>query len=418
MSSTLLPLSAIPSAAAAPARKEGAGERRHDIDALRALAFALVILYHLGMVYVADWPWHLKSPHAAQWLQWPMRLLNLWRMDLVFLVSGVSLALLALPAPGARRASSPMALLRSRVWRLLLPLAFGMLVVVPYQAYAQGVANGAVAPGFGAFLWRYLAPGAERWPAAAFDGADFGITWNHLWFLPYLLLYTAVVLLGLGLRRAWPAHWARGSRWDRGGPMRCGLVGWLLLPWLVLLAAALWLAPRFAPTHDLLHDGYLHVRYGTVFLAGWVLGRREAWWRALAVGRHAALLLALVAATVLVAGAHGAWGVAWASPAPAVVRTVYSWSMLLAILGYAHHALNRPWRWLGWARESVYPWYMLHQTLLILVVVWVVPWGLGPVAEPLVLLAATLAGCWCLTDGLVRRVGWLRACFGLPPRRR
>ncbi|KAF1070176.1 MAG: Glucans biosynthesis protein C [Variovorax sp.] len=69
--------------------------RRHDIDALRALAFLLVIVYHVAMYYVADWPWHLKSPHAAEWLQWPMRILNLWRMDLVFLISGVSLAFLS-----------------------------------------------------------------------------------------------------------------------------------------------------------------------------------------------------------------------------------------------------------------------------------------------------------------------------------
>ena len=33
--------------------------RRHDIDALRALAFALLILYHGCMLYVAgeDWGW-------------------------------------------------------------------------------------------------------------------------------------------------------------------------------------------------------------------------------------------------------------------------------------------------------------------------------------------------------------------------
>src|SRR5688500_15915016 len=60
--------------------------RRHDIDALRVLAFGLVILYHLAMYYVAGWDWHLKSPHAAQWLQGPMRAVNLWRMDLVFLI--------------------------------------------------------------------------------------------------------------------------------------------------------------------------------------------------------------------------------------------------------------------------------------------------------------------------------------------
>ena len=51
-----------------PHHLPSAAPRRHDIDALRALAFALVIVYHVAMYYVADWHWHLKSPHAAEWL--------------------------------------------------------------------------------------------------------------------------------------------------------------------------------------------------------------------------------------------------------------------------------------------------------------------------------------------------------------
>ena len=46
--------------------------RRHDIDALRVIAFGLLILYHVGMVYVDDWGFHIKSPHQWEWLQWPM----------------------------------------------------------------------------------------------------------------------------------------------------------------------------------------------------------------------------------------------------------------------------------------------------------------------------------------------------------
>ena len=45
--------------------------RRHDIDALRVLAFGLLILYHLGMLYVGpanDWTFHLKSSYIADWL--------------------------------------------------------------------------------------------------------------------------------------------------------------------------------------------------------------------------------------------------------------------------------------------------------------------------------------------------------------
>ena len=141
--------------------------RRHDIDALRALAFALVILYHVAMYYVAEWHWHLKSPYAAEWLQAPMRALNLWRMDLVFLISGLAFGFV-------RRGQPVAGLVRLRSLRLLVPLAFGMAVIVHYQPYEQGVANGLIAPGFGAFLLRYYS--GSTWPPGAFDGWHAGVT--------------------------------------------------------------------------------------------------------------------------------------------------------------------------------------------------------------------------------------------------
>jgi len=62
--------------------------RRHDINAVRVGALALLILYHVGMVYLADWGFHVKSPGSAEWLQWPMVAVKRWRMPLIFLVSG------------------------------------------------------------------------------------------------------------------------------------------------------------------------------------------------------------------------------------------------------------------------------------------------------------------------------------------
>ena len=64
--------------------------RRYDLDWLRVLAFGLLILYHTGMFYVADWGWHVKSVHQSEWLQLPMLLSNQWRMPLIFLVSGLA----------------------------------------------------------------------------------------------------------------------------------------------------------------------------------------------------------------------------------------------------------------------------------------------------------------------------------------
>jgi hypothetical protein len=65
----------------------------------------------------------------------------------------------------------------------------------------------------------------------------------------------------------------------------------------------------------------------------------------------------------------------------------------------------------------VYPWYVLHQTLIIAGIGLLAPLGLGPVLEPMLLVALTIAGCWVLTDGVIRRLDWVRPLFGLKPRR-
>lgn len=376
--------------------------RRHDIDALRALAFLFVILYHVGMYYVADWPWHLKSPHAAEWLQWPMRMLNLWRMDLVFLISGVSLGFLS-------RGQGTWGLLRSRGLRLMLPLAFGMAVIVPYQAYAQGVANGLVAPGFGAFLLRYLSM-AEPWPRKAFDGAEFGITWNHLWYLPYLFTYTALVALTLPLWNSAAGQWVRRSF--------NGLRGWklLLLPVVPLLVFTMLLASRFPATHNLVRDFHLHSLYFTMFLYGYWMGVDTGVWKELERLRRVSLALAVAVIATFIVLRTGAKGPA-SGPLMDTLRMLYLWLAVATILGHGHRHLNRPWPWLRWANESVYPWYVLHQTLIIVGVTALAPLALGPVIEPMLLVALTLVGCWALTDGLIRRFNVLRPLFGLKLRR-
>jgi hypothetical protein len=264
-----------------------------------------------------------------------------------------------------------------------------MALIVPIQPYAQGVSNGLVEPGFAAFLARYYTGGP--WPHGAFDGWEQRATWNHLWYLAYLWAYTAV-LLGARFLLKFPKAKFLGLRG----------AGLLLVPALPLALYALVLQPRFPATHDLVHDWHLHALYFTLFAYGWWIGADAGFWAEARRLRHAALGVGLLSFALLVVTREGI-----------LIKNLYLWSAIVALLGYAHAHLNRPFRWLGWANESVYPWYLLHQSFIVALGFLLAPYALGPWLEPAAILAGTLLGCWLVTDGLARRIGWLRPLFGL-----
>src|SRR6202030_1275866 len=101
-------------------------ERRVDLDWVRIGVFGLLIFYHVGMLYVS-WGFHIKSVHRITALEPLMLMLNPWRLALLFLVSGAATRFMLL-----KHTLRP--LLRARSTRLLVPLIFGMLVIVPPQA--------------------------------------------------------------------------------------------------------------------------------------------------------------------------------------------------------------------------------------------------------------------------------------------
>ena len=94
-------------------------------------------------------------------------------------------------------------------------------------------------------------------------------------------------------------------------------------------------------------------------------------------------------------------------------RVVYTWTALLAIFGWGRALLDRPFRWLPYCTEAVFPWYVLHQTLIVALAYWLVPLRLGAPLEASLVVGGTIAGCLLLHELLIRRVRWMRPLFGL-----
>jgi surface polysaccharide O-acyltransferase-like enzyme len=96
-----------------------------------------------------------------------------------------------------------------------------------------------------------------------------------------------------------------------------------------------------------------------------------------------------------------------------IARASYTWMALLAIFGWGRVLLDRPFRWLAYCSEAVFPWYILHQTLIVALAYWLIPMRLGPVVEPALVIGGTIAGCLLLHEYVIRRAPLLRPLFGL-----
>ena len=84
------------------------------------------------------------------------------------------------------------------------------------------------------------------------------------------------------------------------------------------------------------------------------------------------------------------------------------------MLGLGHRYLNRPGTVLRYMNEAILPWYLLHQTLIVVFAFWLIPLALPRGLESTFLVFATVAGC-ALGYELVRRFWLGRLLFGLKP---
>ena len=375
------------------------GERRYDLDWVRIGAFMLLIFYHVGMYYVT-WDWHVKSPHASSTIEPLMMLTSPWRLTLLFLISGVATGYL-LERQGVRD------FLGSRSMRLLVPLLFGMAVIVPPQSYLQVIEKAGYVGSYLDFLKLYL----TGYHGFCKDSDCLALpTWNHLWFVAYLWVYTVVLYVGIRLLPRAPV-WLRNFT-----ERRLTGAGVLVWPAAYLVIARLLLAGRFPATGALVGDWYNHALYGATFLLGFSLAGTKAPWIALERARWGALGVAVLGWAYLCAilGMY--------EPAPSIptsmlmsARVVYGveqWVAIVAVLGFAHRHLVHDSAARRYLTTAIFPVYILHQTIIVVCAHSLKPANLNPGVEGLLLVLVTAALSF-LGYEVIRRTPLLRPLFGL-----
>lgn len=379
--------------------------RRYDLDWLRIIAFGLLIFYHCGMFYVS-WDWHVKSRFAGDAIQPLMMLTNPWRLTLLFLIAGAATRFMA----DKMTARKFIALRMRRLWP---PLLLAMFVIVPPQSYFEIVealqgANG-LGPGHATWLDNFFikyATASGNWCDA--DGCLITPTYNHMWFVAYLILYTLALLLILPLLRRVPV----AASALIAGPLL------ILVPWFYLTALRLTLFPIFGESHDFRNDWYLHALYFSTFLFGFAVAKNQAFFDRCVQLRWIALAIALTcwAALIVYFDAYSETPPPeWLRLAMRGVRELDAWCAIIAAIGLAHRYLRSndgPLRQI--LTQAIFPFYLIHQTIIVVAGHYLDEIQLPlPIEAPL-LVAITMAGCWLFYD-LGRRAPLLRIWIGLSP---
>ena len=371
-----------------------AGTRRYDLDWLRIAAVLLLIPFHTARVFNVGEVFYAKSEQLSVALQRFIVFVYPWHMSLLFFLAGAASWFALGRRSGSRYAGE-------RLKRLIVPFLFGLVVIIPPQAYVGMLTNTTQDRSWWAqygYFWTHFDPYSYAGPW----------TPGHLWFILFLFVYSLLALaLFLWLRRGghFVIDWfARACRFP-------GVV--LLLPALVILVER---ALRLMGDQS----GQTPIGYFILFVFGFVMVADER--ITAAVKRHWPWALTLGVAAMAARTALWPHTDEWARRSWQdivfnwLVYVLGLWMMIVGLLGLFHRFADRTNRAYGYATEAAYPFYVLHQTVIVVLAYFVVRWGVGIPLEFAVIAGAAFFVTIAVYEIAVRRWGPVRFLFGMKPR--
>jgi glucan biosynthesis protein C len=373
-------------------------ERKYYLDWLRVMGILTVFVYHSTRFFNLE-DWHVKNPTLYPGLDLWNDFAVTWMMPLMFVVSGASL-FFSVGKGGIGK------FVKSKALRLLVPLVVGVFTHASLQVYLERLSHGQFIGSYLQFLPNYF--------QGIYDGdnpasGNFAVTGMHLWYLFWLLIFSLLLYPLL--------------RWLKGGGRRFtvkigdflslpGAVYTLMLPPLFLFVFAHLNSPLVTEAEA----GWPLIVYLWIVLCGFVLISNERLLASIRRLRWPALLVAIVSFmvfSILLIGMKGRIPEIGRFILTAGLRTLAFWSFVLAFLGFSMKHLNASTASLNYANEAVLPFYILHQTVLLIVGYFVVQWFVTDLLKWVLISLVSFAIIMVLYEYLVRRFNVMRVLFGM-----
>lgn len=379
-------------------------DRRYDLDWLRVIVFGLLIFYHIGAFY-ATGGYHVHSVYASEAVEPLMKLVNPWRLTLLFFISGIALRF----AIDKQQTLIKFTFKRSMI--LLIPVIFCIHTIIAPQSWLELLENGEITSGFWAFYPEYLIGSTDTYSVII-------PTWNHLWYVVYLLFYTLLIIPFARYLVQFMNH--SGEKLiHKCLNNRFGVLWVMLIPVIPFMVFHYQLNPIYPSTHALIDDWANHQLYFSIFLLGFLIAKDKTVWQTINKSLLPACIIVFILATVSsivwYLESQNYWSYAFDMTehySEKIRKTAYAWFSIVALLAIAQRWLNTPNKTLFYMTDAVFSWYILHQTLIVMIGYWLTRQGLSVYSESIVLIVATFMGCFLINEYFIRRWKWVRPLFG------
>ncbi|MBR2649259.1 MAG: acyltransferase family protein [Sediminibacterium sp.] len=373
-------------------------QRKYFVDWVRVLAFFSLIFFHCAMPFVT-FGWEIKNKEQSIGLTRLIWWLHQWRLPLLFFVAGVGIHYSLVKR-------SVFAFAGERIVRLFIPLLFAMFFTIPFQVYFEWLQKGRITGSYFNFypqVWRMI-----PYPEGA-------LTWSHMWFVVYLFVFCIVLIPVFSLFKIRVLQTFKSFLADK-------LSGGLITPLLFLPLAFYYftLFIKYPEQQSLLDDWFLFIFSITLMFYGYLLGGSEKFWNTCERYKYHYLITSVLCIIILF---YNFW---WSFNLPkqndlmlylyGTLNSIHIWLLILAALGFAKKYLNFSNRFLQFTNQAVYPFYILHQTIIVTLGFYIVQLPIPIFLKLLILLAVTFIAVFAIYRFIIKPFIITRILYGLKPR--
>ncbi|MEM7033139.1 MAG: acyltransferase family protein, partial [Chloroflexota bacterium] len=326
-----------------------------------------------SLIFSEGW-FHIKNMQTHYFFNVVIGFIYIWHMPLFFFIAGASSAYALKKRTAAQYR-------KERVYRLLIPLIFGIVLLIPPQSYFENIQKAGYG---GSFLEFYPAFFNGLYPTG-------NLHWGHLWFLFYLFVFS-LVLSGLVSALNLTEQNIRVHSFITRLSERNNIF-YLAVPLILIEFSLRW---RFSGFQTFITDWANVLHYLLLVIFGFLIYSSNLLVETISQCKTKALFAAIpcsIAFLVLIPISIPAFAEYRSDPSlqnfinhPEILlfyilvmgfKVLAEWFWLIAILGYARKYLSSTGSIMQRLSRMAFPFYIFHQTIIISIGFFVVQYPLS-----------------------------------------